>query len=175
MKRLMTALVLGAMLALPGVASASPPALKDYVLGKGQISGNNTFYVAAISDANGANARGFVAVKDPDQYFVGRVVCLRVSGNRATLLADIVKQRGRPDLVNGGVEMRLEDNGRNGQPAPDEFSNTTYGPTAWQVRRPLGCLPPTDPMSPIISGEIKIGDDVSFGHPDNWELSGGGL
>jgi hypothetical protein len=169
MKRLMAALAFSVMLVVPGIASATA-VKKDFVLGWGEISGNNTFIVAALSDADGSNARGFVKIKDPDQSFTAKVVCLRVSGNRATLLADVVKQVGRPDLVGGGVEVRLADNGRNGQPVKDEFSNTTYGQAAWQVRRPLGCLPPLAPMSPIIRGEIKVGDDVSFGYPSNHDL-----
>jgi hypothetical protein len=169
----MTAFVLGLMLALPGVASAAPPAPKDFVLGKGQIIGDNTFYVGALSDGNGANPRGFVFIRDPDQYFLGRVICLNVSGNRATILADIVRQQGRPDLNGGGVWVRVKDNGRNGNPVPDEFSNWTYPAAAWQARRPLGCLPPSDPNAPIISGDVKVADDYTFGWPNSSELSFG--
>jgi hypothetical protein len=168
MKRLIAALVFSVMLVVPGIASATA-VTKDFVFGLGEISGNNVFAVAALSEADGSNARGFVKIKDPDQSFTAKVVCLRVSGNRATLLADVVKQVGRPDLVGGGVEVRLAENH---YPAKDEFSNTTYGSTAWLVRRPAGCLPPLAPMSPIVRGFVKVGDDVTFGYPSGHDLDG---
>jgi hypothetical protein len=166
----MMALALVAMFVVPGIASAGGGPKKDFVVGWGEISGNNIFHVAAMSDGDGSNSKGFVRIKDPDQSFTARVICLRVSGNRATLLGDIIKQKGRPDLVGGGIEVRLADNGKHQSPVNDEFSNTTYGQAAWQVRRPLGCAPPLSPMSPIIRGEIKVADDATFGHPSNHDL-----
>ena len=72
---------------IPIGASADPPT-QDKVDGTVEDIAPTTLHVNAISDANGANARGHLWYEAGDPAFIqvaGEVTCMNVQGNLATV------------------------------------------------------------------------------------------
>jgi hypothetical protein len=159
MKRLIFSLALGALLAIPAISAADPK--KDFANGNGEIAGGNFFHLESQSDAAGGGAKGHFDVRDREEKiaFWSDVQCLRVVGNRAEVIAVINKSKNSFP-VGSVVRVRTEDNGKNGNPAPDELSNTVFppGPVADAVLA-NGCQNPLDPASPIFGGDVRIDDN----------------
>ena len=124
------------------------------------------------------NARSGPAGEDPDgrlhyasasgtatcpksAFFNADVVCLRVDGNQATLLAGLDKTKNGPPRFEGGGFMAFyEDNGnpKGGEPL-DRQQNTRLTPEQFAVQQALGCPPPIEPRTTLIHGNIHIRDN----------------
>jgi hypothetical protein len=137
MRRALAAGTIGIGLLASGSALASHGAsthgMRDFAIGSGTSEfalgaiGEASFKVRASSDPLGGRAAGYVTSSgDPDGIgplepftAAGRVTCLRVDGNRATLKWRLDKATGSATpFKGGGVQSFVEDNGRTrgGQP-----------------------------------------------------------
>jgi hypothetical protein len=117
MKRLLLAVLVALCLVVPIGASANPPN-QDKVDGTVEDIFPSTLHVNAISDADGANARGHLWYEayDPAQIEVaGEVTCMNVQGNLATvgMRIDRSKLPGFPGEGNGFLFI-ITDNGEPG-------------------------------------------------------------
>jgi hypothetical protein len=137
MARALTAGAVGIALLVPGGAAASHgdsrSGLRDFAVGAGSNEfalgavGRASFALRASSDPFGARPAGYVTASgDPDgigpaEPFTarGRIMCLRVDGNRASIKWSLDQATGSAaPFKGGGVQSFLEDNGRprRGQP-----------------------------------------------------------
>ena len=171
---ILLAAVLAAATFAPAVATASADdgsANQDYVVGGGQNNPangpTNHFAISAHSDANGDNPFGqglFVdtASGPPIHAFMGDVVCVRVDGNRASVLLAIDHSLNQPAaLDDGGDLMFFEDNGDpvNGQ-SPDLMINQRLNATQLQAQEAAGCPAPKaiSPDRTLSAGNIVVHD-----------------
>jgi hypothetical protein len=134
MKRLLLGLLLALCLVVPIGASADPPT-KDKVDGTLEDIFPSTLHVNAISDANGANARGhfWYELGDPATIQVaGEVTCMNVQGNVAAVGARIDRSKlpGLPGVGNGAVFYITD----NGEPGDMDVHWDTF-----QVNPPTSC------------------------------------
>jgi hypothetical protein len=124
MGRILTAGLIATGLLLPGSAIANEG---DFARGSGSNQfalgtlGEASFALVATSDPFGARPAGYVTSRgDPDgvgpmEQFTarGRVTCLRVEGNRASIKWRFDHATGSAaPFEGGGVQSFLEDNGR---------------------------------------------------------------
>ena len=143
-----------------GTAQGASP-FKDRVQGSGENANvvQNRFEINAQSEPDGSDPKGqggFFAT--PDFKFKGEVVCLRVSGNRASVVVRFEHTKNQPPQFGGDV-MFLEDNGKSpGPPSPDFITNARLTPAQTDAFEANGCPPPIHPTTPVASGDIKIDD-----------------
>jgi hypothetical protein len=131
MRRALAAGAIGVGLLVPGGAVASHGhsvrGLRDFALGAGSNEfalgavGQASFALRATSDPSGTRPAGYVTASgDPDgigpaEPFTakGRITCLRVSGNRASIKWRLDDGTGSAaPFKGGGVQSFLEDNGK---------------------------------------------------------------
>jgi hypothetical protein len=117
MKRLLLAALVALCLMVPIGASANPPN-QDKVDGTVEDIQPTTLHVNAISDADGANARGHLwyTANDPETIEVaGEVTCMNVQANLASvgMRIDRSKLPGLPGEGNG-ILFIITDNGEPG-------------------------------------------------------------
>jgi hypothetical protein len=147
-----------------GGASATAGGAKDHVRGGGSNGSavDNHFSINALSAADGSDARGRFEFHDtesgpPTERFDAEVRCLRVVGNRATVVGRITNSRPNEGLEGRYVIVRLEDNGppRRGE-SVDEIRNALQPADAPQP----SCPPPADIADRGLSnGNIVIDDN----------------
>ena len=95
------------------------------------------------SDPDGSNPKGQGGFADmPDFKFKGQVVCLRVSGNRASVVVRAEHTKNQPPTLGGDV-MFLEDNGKGpGNTSPDFITNARLTQAQTDAFAANGCPPP---------------------------------
>lgn len=150
-----------AAIGAPGVGATAG----DSVHGGGELPPTaqgceNHFAVNARSDADGTNPRGILHFTDANcgRFFDAEIVCVRVSGNRASVLAELRHNRGDPRF--SGLLAFFEDNGtpKGGTP-PDRQQNERLTPEAFAARVALGCPPPIQPRTQLVHGNLTITDN----------------
>ena len=113
-----------------------------------------TNVVDAISGPSGTDATGTFRIRYPSFELTGRVVCLTVSGNRASV-GGIIEQSNEPQYpLGGGVLLAFTDNG---EPGVGLDTQVTY-PTA---ENPTVCPVPLfeyQPELPLIDGNYVVRD-----------------
>lgn len=160
-QRLMTALAVSMAAAVPAATAQGASDNKDRVQGAG-LNGSlvpNRFEVNAQSNPDGTDPKGQGGFQDmPDFKFKGDVVCLRVSGNQATVVVRYRHEKNQPPQFGGDV-MFLEDNGKSpGPPSPDFITNARITPAQTDAFAANGCPAPIHPTTPVAQGDIKIDD-----------------
>jgi hypothetical protein len=127
MRRLLTVAALAGLLL--GVTAAAGEASRDYVKGKAQHLGADPPFppievsVNASADATGLNPRGRLSVvAEGIHSYTGKVTCLSVIGNQASIGIEIVKSSD-PALVGQGELWSIVDN------APDRIAGYEITPT----------------------------------------------
>jgi hypothetical protein len=108
--------------------------------------------IHARSKADGTHPRGDLAVEGtmPDvQTYRGRVTCLDVIGNQATVGIEIVKSTD-PAMVGQGELWSVVDGGETG--ALDRIAGYPLTPTP-----PIVC-PPLFFNVPVVSGDYRVND-----------------
>jgi hypothetical protein len=154
---ILTMAILGTALAVPGVASAQSPGAQDSVFGEATIlTGFRSLEVDARSDPDGSNPSGGASAGARSTYSVsGRVTCMTVVGNRATV--GFAVESGFSTSGSRGHLIFVEDNGTPG--AGRDLANdveTTVPPTS--------CPAPSDedlvpfPFIPLRPQPIQVGD-----------------
>ena len=149
-------------LAVAGTAGAWAGQAHDHVAGGGSNGArvDNHFSISAHSEADGTDAKGVFEFHDtesgpPTERFTADVVCLRVAGNRATVVGQV--RQSKDSIAEGRyVRVRLEDNGppRRGESA-DEIRNQLFAPGAQQP----ACDAPADiPPRGLSHGNIVVDD-----------------
>jgi hypothetical protein len=138
------AICLGAV--VPAVVSAvAVGAAQDGVSGAGWLGGPgpaNHFEISAKQMPDGT-AKGQVRFKSEiKNAFDADVICLRVVGNRASILAAL-DNPGNPRFDGGGFLMYLEDNGNGQSGVRDRQRNTRLTETEFEIARQAGCPDPT--------------------------------
>lgn len=154
---------LAAVLAIGlGGTSATAGGAKDHVSGGGSNGAavDNHFSINALSAADGTDARGKFQFHDtesgpPTERFDADVKCLRVSGNRATVVGQITNSRPNSGFEGRYMIVRLEDNGppRKGV-STDEITNQLLPAGSQQP----ACPPPPDLSGNLSHGNITIND-----------------
>jgi hypothetical protein len=147
--------------ATAGAGSSSAP--QDFVVGGGQNNPAppfpvNHFAINAHSGPNGENPFGEVHFTDtvsgpPIRRFNGPVVCLRVSGNIASIIMRFRNTKDEPSQFVGDL-MFVQDNGDpvNGQPV-DMVRNIRL------TSIPPNCPAPVPPGNmPLTHGNIQVHD-----------------
>jgi hypothetical protein len=140
---------------LLGVTAAVAEASRDYVKGTAQHLGADppfpviTVSVNASADASGLNPRGRMSVDAQGIHsYTGKVTCLSVIGNQASIGIEIVKSSD-PALLGQGELWSVVDN------APDRIAGYEITPTP-----PVVC--PSLPFNvPIVSGNYVVHDATS--------------
>lgn len=148
------ATLLIALLAAVGTASADKPG--DKVTAGGITGADSRMGGEAQSGPSGEDAKGQFNLRNDRGIgdIKGKVTCLKVYGNRATVEIQINKAAD-PSLVGMYREMFLEDNGNPGdnQGQPDDF---IYGnppqPTS------SNCNDPFNKNVPLFHGNIQVYD-----------------
>jgi hypothetical protein len=110
--------------------------------------------IDARSDASGADPKGMLVVSGapPIVPYTGRVTCLNVVGNQATVGIEIVKSSD-PALEGRGELWSVVDGA--GSANPDRIAGYAITPTP-----PTSC-PPLFFSVPVISGDYAIHDAAS--------------
>jgi hypothetical protein len=179
MKRFLAAGAVGMGLVAPLGAGASHNepggGPRDFAVGAGSSEffagavGNAHFALSSHSDADGLDPSGHVSsYGDPDgpgplEPFTakGKITCLRVEGNRASIKWRLDRATGSAaQFTGGGVVSFVEDNGepRGGQPVDAASTSTplpaaVFNPTADQ------CPPPdAAPYDPLEQGNVTVHD-----------------
>ena len=142
----------------------------DSVQGAGQILTapgdgsipNNRIAVTAKSGPSGERPRGMVSFKAlADQpAFRGPVICLRVEGNKATILFALEKTKDAPPrFENGGGLVFIEDNGNpvGGVPV-DRQRNFRLTESQFEDQKAQGCPAFQEPMRPLVHGNLVVRD-----------------
>lgn len=151
----------------PGRDFARGTGANEFALG---AVGEASFTLRASSDPSGARPIGYVTSRgDPDGLgplepftAAGRVTCLRVDGNRASVKWRLDKATGSAaPFRGGGVESFLEDNGkaRKGQPVDRAATDppqpaATFLPTARECDDP-DSRPTYDRLE---KGDVRVHD-----------------
>jgi hypothetical protein len=157
----LAAVALVGVLALPAIASAG----NDVARGNG-TSANFDFFEEfafnAQSNFNGSEPSGHAVFvepdQDPDQKIVGRVTCLSVIGNQATISGDVtdVTPGTFPGFAIRSFIIRAVDNTEVGLPDQiDYFFSSGLPPP------PPSCGAFTFFPSPIVDGQIVVKDATS--------------
>ena len=151
-------------LAVAGTAGAWAGQAHDHVAGggsNGNPAADNHFSISARSGAEGTDANGVFEFHDtesgpPTERFTADVRCLRVAGNRATVVGQV--RQSRNSLGEGRyVRVRLEDNGppRRGE-SVDEIRVQPFPPGAQQP----ACVAPADLGTRGLSNGNVVVDDA---------------
>jgi hypothetical protein len=163
----------GAALGIVATASAVPSNdanNKDSVQGAGQVLTapgdgsvpNNRLEVTAKSGPAGEDPQGKVSFKAlaDKPAFSGDVVCLRVEGNRATILFSLDKTKEGPErFEDGGALVFIEDNGNpSGGVSPDRQRNFRLTPVQFEAQKLAGCPAPISPTRNLESGNLTVRD-----------------
>lgn len=152
-------------LVLSPVAGAGPG---DSVHGGGTVpptatACDNHFAVNARSGPSGESPDGILHYTSADcgRFFNAEVVCVRVVGNQATVLAEFRNDdRGDPAFEGGGLLAFYEDNGNpSGGQTPDRQQNSRLTATQFAIQKALGCPPPIVPRTQLQSGNLVIRDN----------------
>jgi hypothetical protein len=116
------------------------------------------FAINARSGPNGENPDGTMHITSAKcgNDFKANVICVRVVGNQASILA-AYDRTTVPRVEGGGERVFLEDNG-NPQGEADRQQNTKMTEAEFAVQRMLGCPPPIEPRTPLENGNIVIND-----------------
>lgn len=124
------------------------------------------FGVAGKSGPNGENPQGLYAMSGAEcgVSFVSSMDCLRVEGNRASMLARFTKTRFRkPTYEGGGVRVFFEDNGNPYRGvSSDRIRITRMTAETYAKFLALGCPAPQSPpggSTQLVKGNIIIDDD----------------
>jgi hypothetical protein len=175
MRRKLSMLALtGVVLAIVAATAAAVPSNeadnKDSVHGAGQILTapgdgsvpNNRINVTAQSGPSGEDPQGKVSFKAlaDKPAFSGDVVCLRVEGNRATILFSLDKTKEGPERFDdGGALVFIEDNGNpSGGSSPDRQRNFRLTQAEFTVQKAAGCPAPITPVRELESGNLIVRD-----------------
>jgi hypothetical protein len=162
--------VLTGVAATAGAVPSNESGNKDSVHGAGQILTapgdgsvpNNRINVTAKSGPSGEDPDGKVSFKAlaDKPAFSGDVVCLRVEGNRATILFSLDKtKQGPPRFEDGGAIVFIEDNGNpSGGESPDRQRNFRLTEEQFAIQRAAGCPEPITPMRELESGNLIVRD-----------------
>ena len=149
LKLILTTVIAGTALALPSISSAAPPpppTLQDSVslTGAPAVVPNccTIDELSATSGPNGENPTGEVRLHGDAFSDSGRVTCLAVSGNSATL------NFASTFLLGEIATAHVVDD------TPDTFAIVAL------LRAPTDCSPPspTSPAYPLTSGDIQVVD-----------------
>jgi hypothetical protein len=157
MRTLLVAAVLaGLSLTLTGSGQAIS-AKQDFVTGTAQHLGADPPFPAiqvrinARSKADGTHPRGRLAVEGPMpdvQTYRGRVTCLNVVGNRATVGIEVTKSTDAA-MVGKGELWSVVDGGNNG---PDRIAGYPFTAT------PPTVCPPLPFTVEVVSGDYRVHD-----------------
>jgi hypothetical protein len=148
---------LALLILVPGMARAQGNG-GEFATGGGQaisLTPGTTFLVFALSARNGPQGpSGHVTLEWPEsgEQILAEVTCLEVSGNEATITAEIVKHKN-PDPAQDTthVVIHVIDNGTPGGDVPDTFFAT------FQNLLPDACGVNTGTL-PILQGNINVED-----------------
>ena len=164
-KKMFGAVVCGAVVSVAlaaGGAGAAPPF--DHVVGGGQNNppsgAINHFSLNAKSGPNGEDATGKFEFHDtrnpPTERFDADIRCLRVAGNRATMVGEIVRNRNNGALAGRYVIVFVEDNGPpTGGVQRDTIRNALQPANAPEP----SCPPPNDlPDGGTSAGNLTVRD-----------------
>ena len=147
--------------AASSIAASSPG---DSVIGSGKLPSTpsgcvNDLTVVAHSGPNGGNPGGSLSYDDNEcaRYFIGDVSCLRVEGNRASIVAEF--RQNEADERFAGLVVFYEDNGPpvNGTPA-DFQQNRRLTSSQLAKQQAKGCPAPIHPVTRLTQGNLKIRD-----------------
>ena len=167
MKRL--SLAITAIAATAGLTAVAPSVggatAGDSVHGGGQLPPTasgcvNHFAVNARSDADGTDAKGVLHYQAANckAFFNADVVCVRVAGNRASVVAEFRNNRGDPAFE--GLLAFYEDNGQpEGGVSSDFQQNVRLNAAQLAARQALGCPPPIHPFTRLVRGNLVITDN----------------
>jgi hypothetical protein len=135
----------------PGLANAVPP--QDRAFGTGTFGGEGvppgqTFDFDARSDPFGANATGHFAFDFTTFDIQGKVTCLAVAGDTATIGGEITKS-DRPAFAGLSATFTVVDGGPNGAGDTISFIGIAPGEAT--------CVPQA-PVLPVEDGDIVVQD-----------------
>ena len=155
MKRGVMAILLAILIPM-SLAATSAAAQRDSVRGTAQHLGADPpfpaikVHIQARADASGADPRGHVTaeIKTLGVKDRARVICLSVTGNRATVGTEIVKSND-PALEGQGQLWSVVDNGESGV---DRIAGHPITPT------PPTVCPPLFFNVPVLSGNYVVQD-----------------
>jgi hypothetical protein len=155
-----SALVISAPVAL------AAPNNKDRVIGSGfigSVEAPNQFNINAQSGPNGEDPKGTAHYHQPqadNPMFLGKVVCLRVQGNRASLIIEDQVERNQGRFSGGGgAVIFVEDNGKSpGGPPVDRQQNRRIAPEDFDAVVAQGCPEPMEPRTLLLQGDIQVDD-----------------
>jgi hypothetical protein len=127
----------------------------------GHPTADNHFSIEAKSNADGSNPSGkfeFHATENgpPVERFDADITCLRVSGNKATVVGQITRNRNNGNLAGRYVIVRITDNGPPvGGVSTDEIRNAVQPAGATRPE----CPPPAE-IEPrgLSNGNIVVQD-----------------
>jgi hypothetical protein len=146
------------LILLPGVSPAQGNG-GQFAVGGGQaisFTPGTTFLVFALSARNGPNGpTGHVTLEWPEsgEQILAEVTCLEVSGNEATITAEIVKHENpQPGQDTTHVVIHMIDNGNPGGDVPDTFFATFQNLL-------LGECGENPFELPILKGNIDVEDE----------------
>jgi hypothetical protein len=138
----------------------------DFATGGGT---NGSFQLAfsAQSAADGSDPTGFVSARSRPEggfpvpfRFGGEVTCLAVDGNRASIKYRF-DHADNPALVNGGIQIFVEDNGEpeDGQTLDRTGFLPPMTQAAFEASQPSVCVPPqAGNYEPSEEGNIVVHD-----------------
>src|SRR5262249_34991399 len=143
------------------LVSAAPAGAVQTQVGRDSVRGDATHLgadppfpaitvrIRASSDADGSDPRGVVTIRVPDigQQRRGRVTCLNVRGNTATVGIEIVKAED-PAVVGKGELWNVVDNGDSG----DQIAGFVLTET------PPTVCPPQSFSVPVVAGNYRVLD-----------------
>jgi hypothetical protein len=157
MKRLFVAMSLALLVSLAvgaGVAYADHGT--DYARGNVD-EGPREWRFSASSNFNGTDPQGTVrymeANDDPNLVITGEVTCLLVSGNTASIVAEVNTVRGGTTFAQSMI-LSMTDSGKF-QGLSDTFRGLLSSSPATGV-----CPPPGTFQSPVVDGEIIVHDSL---------------
>jgi hypothetical protein len=152
------------------VAPSGAASTGDSVNGGGQIAPagtdpncENHFAVNARSGPNGESPTGVLhyTAANCTGFFKADVICVRVVGNRATVLGEFTHTKfENPTFEDGGVLAFYEDNGNPGKNgiSPDRQQNTRLTAAGLAAQKLLGCPAPIEPRTQLTHGNLQIDD-----------------
>jgi hypothetical protein len=156
------AAVFGLAVVLP--SGASSDSSKDKIKGHGEnnppVAPINSFSVEAESGPSGEDPKGRIKFKsvnlDPKKQFTADVLCLRVEGNKATLVGLIEKDKNNPSVLDRYIVVFAEDLGD--PPGKETVDRIRNGILPEGSPQP-DCPPPvTPPVDELTKGDIRITD-----------------
>jgi hypothetical protein len=173
--RFVAAAAIGLITAAASPCVAGAAGSKDRVNGGGELrtappgSSNppNHFSINAQSNPDGTDAFGILHFTSAQQglRFDADILCLRVVGNRASILARFRHTKNEPPrLDGGGIVVFVEDNG-NPQPggqSSDRHQNTRLSAPRFDLMVQMGCPDPTlASLVQQLRGNIHVTDALT--------------